>query len=58
MLEAVTKEDFNEVYRRFKTAYTNDASILKYVEKGWTGNRSLWRLMQTQLTLWNTCGNM
>ena len=33
MLEAVTEEDFNEVYGRFKTTYANDASVLKYVEK-------------------------
>jgi hypothetical protein len=45
MLEAVTKEDFKEVYRRFKTTYANDAGILKYVEKGWAGDESLWRLM-------------
>jgi hypothetical protein len=41
ILEAVTEEDFNEVYGRFKTIYENDAGILKYVEKGWVGNESL-----------------
>jgi hypothetical protein len=45
MLEVVTEEDFNEVYGRFKTTYANDAGVLKYVEKGWAGNESLWRLM-------------
>ena len=45
MLEVVTEEDFNEVYGRFKTTYANDVGVLKYKEKGWVGNKSLWRLM-------------
>jgi hypothetical protein len=30
MLEALTKEDFNKVYERFKATYTNDVGVLKY----------------------------
>ena len=41
MLKAMTKKDFNKVYERFKTTYANDADVLKYVEKGWTRNKSL-----------------
>jgi hypothetical protein len=50
MLEGVTEEDFNEVYRRFKTIYENDAGVLKYVEKGWVRDESLWRLMWPRWT--------
>jgi hypothetical protein len=45
MLEAMTKEDFNEVYGRFKTTHTNDVDVLKYLEKRWVGDGSLWKLM-------------
>jgi hypothetical protein len=41
MLEALTKEDFNKVYERFKATYTNDVGVLKYVEKEWARNGSL-----------------
>jgi hypothetical protein len=50
MLEAVIEEDFNEVYGRFKTTYANDVGVLKYAEKGWAGNESLWRLMWPRWT--------
>ena len=45
MPEAMIEEDFNKVYRRFKTTDTNNAGALKYMEKGWARDGSLWKPM-------------
>jgi hypothetical protein len=50
MLEAVTEEDFNKVYGRFKITDANNASALKYVEKRWVGDGSVWKPMWPRWT--------
>jgi hypothetical protein len=45
MLDSITKEQFDAMYRRFKVTYANNNRVLKYVEKGWTRSNSQWRRM-------------
>jgi len=45
MLERVTDDNFNRAYQRVKTKYANNASVLRYIEQGWTWDNSPWKLM-------------